>query len=208
MKNKKHLIWIVPLSLIIIGSLLFWLVFLLPQSSVRALLLIGLFILVTSLIVFFVAAGAVYLVFKLIRKALKKEEPVRSETKTALIVTCCVLYEFTFIATAMITPILLFGGDPFYEIFIRDPYKIETEYDEEWMIGKTLDEITEKYGQPNHGHPKIEYSPVVGYAIKYERKQHNSDSWGYETIFIVMEFDLGEDGRLNGTDICTGTHRE
>jgi len=75
-------------------------------------------------------------------------------------------------------------------LYQGDPYKVPTDVDEEWLIGKTRGEIVERYGF-YRGWTKVILDR------------------GYEEydIIIFCYYDDADPDEIKDSDVCTRTHR-
>ena len=116
--------------------------------------------------------------------------------KTASVFVCIVLVVLMCKVTLWTANTVYTGGwkAVYWEIFQGgDIDKLDTEYDEEWMIGKTRGEIMEKYGKFD------EYSKHEGvYFVLYPSSK-------VSRIRLIMWF---EGDQLNNDQICTSISRE
>lgn len=186
MKNKKNLVWAIPLLGIVLGTLLILCCFILPTGNIRSVCADFAIELILTSFVVGVVANATFFVVVLLRKILKKDYPLKQGINRIL----ASVFAFMFIGALAfnthyhVAVMLMLGQDPIFEIFQDgDIEKLNIPYDEEWMIDKSRDQIVERYG---------EHSPY-GYVI-----------YSYGGIDITTWY-LGL--RYDENGICTGTYR-
>ena len=160
-------------------------------------------------VVFGIGVVFVKLILWHIEKKRKTQVLKGMRQKIAVAALASIVFVSLLTLNSRIVVALLLNEDAFYEVFQgSNPYRLKIEYDEKWLIGKTFEEIVEKYGEfdvHGSGSQKYIYDDCRVYILKYEEKKDKADS---PTEYLYVYFDTGEDGILTGEDICISTERD